>query len=65
MTFVGIISDNKSFQVLNENIDTQDYNLIQINKSMKLFYTMNLKHLSNHIKLFYLSIIDITKVLLF
>ena len=31
MTFVGIISDNKSFQVLNENIDTQDYNLIQIN----------------------------------
>ena len=31
MTFVGIISDNKSFQVLKENIDTQDYNLIQIN----------------------------------
>lgn len=31
MTFVGIISDNKSFQVFKENIDTQDYNLIQIN----------------------------------
>ena len=31
MTFVGIISDNKSFQILKENIDTQDYNLIQIN----------------------------------
>lgn len=31
MVFVGIISDNKSFQVLKENIDTQDYNLIQIN----------------------------------
>ena len=31
MTFVGIISDNKSFQVLKENIGTQDYNLIQIN----------------------------------
>ena len=31
MTFVGIISDNKSFQVLKENIGTQDVNLIQIN----------------------------------
>ena len=31
MTFVGIISDNKSFQVLKENIGTQDINLIQIN----------------------------------
>ena len=31
MTFVGIISDNKSFQVLKENTDTHDYNLIQIN----------------------------------
>ena len=31
MTFVGIISDNKSFQVLKENIGAQDYNLIQIN----------------------------------
>ena len=31
MTFVGIISDNKSFQVLKENISAQDYNLIQIN----------------------------------
>ena len=31
MTFVGIISDNKSFQVLKENIGTQDLNLIQIN----------------------------------
>lgn len=31
MTFVGIFSDNKSFQVLKENIGTQDINLIQIN----------------------------------
>ena len=31
MTFVGIISDNKSFQVLKENIGTHNLNLIQIN----------------------------------
>lgn len=31
MTFVGIISDNKSFQILKENLGTQDINFIQIN----------------------------------
>lgn len=33
MTFVGIISDNKSFQVLRENINSKDLNLIQINSN--------------------------------
>ena len=31
MTFVGIISDNKSFQILKENLGTQDINFIKIN----------------------------------